>query len=105
VTAFGYSEDALVEQPAIALFAELGWEMVNGYHETFGPTGTFGRETTAEVVLVARLRPALRRLNPGLPAEAVDLTIQESTRDRGAMSPSLPLGVCGSHLGFGLGQR
>jgi hypothetical protein len=24
-----YSEDSLVEQPAIALFAELGWETTN----------------------------------------------------------------------------
>jgi hypothetical protein len=29
-----YSEDALVEQPAIALLAELGWETQNCYHET-----------------------------------------------------------------------
>ena len=28
-----YSEDALVEQPAIALLAALGWETVNAYHE------------------------------------------------------------------------
>jgi len=25
----GYSEDALVEQPAIALFAKLGWDEVS----------------------------------------------------------------------------
>ena len=29
----GYTEDALVEQPAIALLDELGWETVNAYHE------------------------------------------------------------------------
>ena len=29
------SEDAAVEQPTIALFAELGWETLNCYHETF----------------------------------------------------------------------
>ena len=28
-----YTEDALVEQPAIALMAELGWETVNAYAE------------------------------------------------------------------------
>ncbi len=31
MTSAGYSEDALVEQPAIALLASLGWETVQGY--------------------------------------------------------------------------
>jgi hypothetical protein len=81
-----YSEDILVEQPAIALFGGLGWETVNCYHETFGPYGNLGRETSSEVVLVARLWSALERLNPGLPAEARNLAIDELTRDRSAMS-------------------
>ena len=41
----GYSEDALVEQPAIALLAELGWETVNAYHEFDHGASTLGRET------------------------------------------------------------
>ena len=28
-----------VEQPAIKLFEELGWEHVNAYHETLRPDG------------------------------------------------------------------
>ena len=32
-----YSENTLVEQPAIALFASLNWQTANLYHETFGP--------------------------------------------------------------------
>ena len=32
----GYSEDTLVEQPAIALFAELGYETLNCFNEKFG---------------------------------------------------------------------
>jgi type I restriction enzyme R subunit len=32
-----YTEDSLVEQPAIALFAQLGWLTANCYHETLGP--------------------------------------------------------------------
>jgi type I restriction enzyme, R subunit len=81
-----YSEDTLVEQPAIALFAEMGWETANCYDETLGPTGTLGRETRAEVVLVQRLRPALERLNPDLPPEAIGSAIDELTRDRGTVS-------------------
>ncbi len=81
-----YTEDQLVEQPAIGLFAELGWITVSALEETFGepspglaatlshPMGegaSLGRETKGEVVLVSRLRAALERLNPALPPEAI----------------------------------
>jgi hypothetical protein len=33
-----YTEDQLVE-PAIALFAELGWQTVSALDEVFGPSG------------------------------------------------------------------
>ncbi len=66
-----YSEDTLVEQPTIALFAELGWETANCWSEKFGADGTLGRETTAEVVLRPQLRAALSRLNLSLPPEAL----------------------------------
>ena len=57
-----YSEDALIEQPAIALFRQLRWETANCYRETWRPGGgSLGRETPAEVVLVRRLRAALAR--------------------------------------------
>ncbi|MGH3089546.1 MAG: type I restriction endonuclease subunit R [Rubrobacteraceae bacterium] len=90
-----YSEDALVEQPAIALFAELGWETANCWSEWIGPSGDapperlyLGRETTAEMVLVPKLREALSRLNPKLPSEALDLAIEELAKDRSSMSPA-----------------
>lgn len=93
-----YSEDILVEQPAIALFEILEWETANCYNEAFGLTHTatlspgergkcLGRETSGEVVLTARLRPVLERLNPALPAEALILAIDELTRDRNLMTP------------------
>lgn len=31
-----YSEDALVERPAIALFKQLGWSTANCFNEAFG---------------------------------------------------------------------
>lgn len=31
-----YTEDELVERPAIGLFAELGWQTVSAIEETFG---------------------------------------------------------------------
>ncbi len=82
-----YSEDALVEQPAIALLGDLGWETVSGFHEFDHPGGSpLGREAKTEVVLASRLRPALERLNPGLPPEAFDQAIEELVRDRSAMA-------------------
>ncbi len=84
--AHAYTEDQLVEQPAIALFAELGWQTVSAMEEVFGTSGTLGRETSGEVVLIPRLRAALERLNPQLPAEAIESAVDELTRDRSAMS-------------------
>ena len=80
-----YTEDQLVEQPAIGLFAELGWQTVSALEETFDARSTLGRETKGEVVLVLRLRAALERLNPTLPPEVISGALDELTRDRSAM--------------------
>ena len=82
----GYTEDALVEQPAIALLAELGWETVNAYHEFDHGDSTLSRETKAEVILTARLRQALQQLNPDMPPGVFGQAIEELTRDRSRMS-------------------
>ena len=63
-----YTEDQLVEQPAIGLFAELGWQVAGpppnaGIAGEPRDAGLLGRETKGEVVLVSRLRAALVRLN------------------------------------------
>jgi hypothetical protein len=81
-----YTEDQLVEQPAIGLFAALGWQTVSAMEETFGAGGTLGRETKGEVVLVERLRAALTKFNPGAAAGGDQTAIDELTRDRSAMS-------------------
>jgi type I restriction enzyme R subunit len=86
MSAHAYSEDQLVEQPAIGLFAALGWQTLSAREETFGADGTLGRETKSEVVLVQRLRAALCAFNPALPTEAIDAAIDTLTRDRSAMS-------------------
>lgn len=81
-----FSEDALIEQPAIRLFKEgLGWQVVNAYDETYGEKGSLGREHRGEVVLVSRLRPALVKLNPDLPTAALELAITEIIRDRSTL--------------------
>ena len=86
MSAHAYTEDQLVEQPAIGLFAELGWQTVSAMEEIFGANGTLPRETSGEVVFVSRLRAALERLNPAMPSEAIAAAVDELTRDRSAMS-------------------
>lgn len=80
------SEDALVEQPAFALFAELGWTTGSAEEEVTGTAGTFGRMSRREVVLGGPLRAALAKLNPTLPPDAIDAAAEELTRPRTAMS-------------------
>ena len=82
-----YGEDAAVEQPTIALFADLGWDTVNVYHEWASGTSTEGRESESQVILEPRLRIALERLNPLLPSTAIDQVVEEVTRDRSRMVP------------------
>ncbi|TRZ54210.1 type I restriction endonuclease subunit R [bacterium] len=86
MTPAGYTEDALIEQPAIALLAELGWETVNAFGEFDHGVSTLGREIRAEVILTARLRPALQWLNPDAAPEAIVQAIEELSRDRSRMS-------------------
>lgn len=65
-----YTEDALVEQPAIKLFNELGWDTLNYWDEDFGEESLLGRENRGDVVLINRLRP---KLNPDFPELAIEL--------------------------------
>jgi type I restriction enzyme R subunit len=78
----------------------MGWKTVRADEESFGPMGrshslqlpleggfeSLGRETKSEVVLVTHLRGALTKLNPTLPAEAIDSAVVALTRDRSSMS-------------------
>jgi len=85
--AHDYGEDAAVEQPAIQLFADLGWETVNLYQEWASGSSTEGRESERQVVFEGRLRSALERLNPDLPTSAITQVIEEITFDRARMVP------------------
>ena len=75
------SEDRLVQ----ATFAEhlehtLGWDSVYAWNqETFGPTGTLGRTSERDVVLVRDLRSALVQLNPQLAPPAIEEAITKLT--------------------------
>jgi type I restriction enzyme R subunit len=81
-----YSENALVEQPAIALFRELGYSHANCFNEWSRGTSSLGRETISDVILLPRLREALKKLNPEACPEAIQAAIDELSKDRSAMS-------------------
>lgn len=90
-----YTEDALVEQPAIQLFSDLDWETAICWDEFFGSLDNesltnnpmfFGRETRNDVVLFARLQTALLKLNPDINKLIIQEAIDEIARDRSAMT-------------------
>lgn len=75
------SEDDLVQKTfAEHLETKLGWESVYAWKkETFGPDGTLGRTDKKDAVLTRDLRAALQRLNPELPAAAIDDAMRQLT--------------------------
>ena len=98
-----YTEDHLVEQPAIQLMQhELGWDVLNCYDEWNGGVSNQGRDGKregeniehrtpkighrSEEKLKMWTNPALQRLNPDLPVEAIEGAVEEICRDRTALS-------------------
>lgn len=87
MTTSSYTEDHLVEQPAIQLLQhELGWDVVDCYDEWGSGMSNQGREGKRDVVLTKRLKAALERLNPDLPPEAIGEAMEQLGRDRTALS-------------------
>ena len=82
-----YSEDQLIEQPAINLLTEIGWETLNAHNEfDQGSKSPLGRKTKSEVVLIPRLETALKQLNPTATDDVIAKAIEELTRSRAVMS-------------------
>ena len=75
------SEDRLVQATfARHLQQVLGWDSVFAWNEkTFRPDGTLGRGDAKEAVLIRDLCAALERLNPDLPAPAIEDALRELT--------------------------
>jgi hypothetical protein len=73
-----YTEDHLVEQPAIQFMQhELGWDVMNCFGEWQCGVSDHGREGKRDVILTGRLKAALLSLNPDLPDEAIDGAVEE----------------------------
>ena len=82
-----YGEDALVEQPAMSLLAELGWDTLSGFDEHPGSGGPIGRGSFTEAILEERLRRSMRVVNPGCSDSAIDQAVETLARDRSVMQP------------------
>jgi type I restriction enzyme R subunit len=61
--------ESIVEDAALEWFGELGYAVGHGPHLAPGEPAA-ERDSFFEVVLVGRLREAIRRLNPAIPEEA-----------------------------------
>jgi len=81
------SERALVEVPAVELLQSLGWQHGDLMQEELGPKNPTGRVSFREIILHARLRAALCRLNPTLSTEALQQAEAKLAEDRSAMLP------------------
>ena len=61
--------ESIVEDAALEWFGELGYAVGHGPHLAPGEPAA-ERQSFGEVVLVGRLREAIRRLNPAIPSRA-----------------------------------
>jgi len=74
----GFTE-SVVEEAALEWLQSAGWQIAHG-PDIAPDTPAAERADFGEVVLAARLRAALTRLNPDLPAEALDDAFRKLTR-------------------------
>jgi type I restriction enzyme R subunit len=75
--------ESVVEQAAQAWLESVGWQIKSGAEIAPGEPAA-ERDDYGQVVLAERLRDALARLNPALPAEALDDAFRKLTRPEGA---------------------
>lgn len=69
----------IIEEGAIETLQSHGWEYVNG--KEISPEGLFcERESFSQIVLTDRLRNAISKLNPNIPADAQEAAVQKILR-------------------------
>ena len=79
--------ESIVEDAALEWFGELGYAVGHGPHLAPGEPAA-ERDSFSEVVLVERLREAIRRLNPPIPEEARAILANSATvQTRMEMTP------------------
>ena len=77
-------DESIVEDAALEWFGELGYAVGHGPHLAPGEPAA-ERQSFGEVVLLGRLREAIRRLNPAIPEEAAatdkeSLSVQNTSK-------------------------
>lgn len=86
-----YTEDSLIEKPAIEVFEKLGWDHINAFKETDGDLGITERTSRYDVILTTRLNIALHRLNATIPeeckTEVFQQVINQMIEDRSIRTP------------------
>src|SRR5437016_12416698 len=83
--------ESVVEQAALAWLETLGYDVLSGQEIAPGVAAS-ERDDYAQVLLARRLRQALQRLNPAVPADAVEEAFRKLSR------PDLPSLVANNHL-------
>ena len=71
--------ESIVEDAALEWFGELGYAVGHGPQLAPGEAAA-ERDSFGEVVLVGRLREAIRRLNPAIPEEAREEALRKVLR-------------------------
>lgn len=71
--------ESVVEDAALGWLGELGYAVAHGPHLAPGEPAA-ERDSFAEVVLAGRLRDAIRRLNPAVPADACEDALRKVLR-------------------------
>jgi type I restriction enzyme R subunit len=71
--------EGTVEDITLSWFRELGYDIAHGPELAPGEPGA-ERETYGDVLLIERLRAAIERLNPSIPAEAKDEALRKVLR-------------------------
>ncbi len=75
--------ESVVEEAALGWLEAIGWRVAHG-PDVAPDTPGAERDDHGQVVLSRRLRDALARLNPGLPADALEDAFRRLTRPEGA---------------------
>lgn len=74
-----YLNESVVEEAALSWFAELGYTVAHGPHLAPGEAAA-ERDSFGDVVLIGRLRDAISRLNPTIPADAREEALRKVLR-------------------------
>jgi type I restriction enzyme R subunit len=77
--------ESIVEDAALTWFGDLGYAVGHGPQMAPGEPAA-ERESFGEVVLIGRLREAIRQLNPSIPEEAREEALRKVLR---VVTPSL----------------